>query len=58
MPPKSDTPAYFAITGTPNGGRNDVSTKNDFTVLLTTAEAATPKAAQSVPRDKRGGFAK
>ena len=58
MPPKSDTPAYFAITGTPSGGRNDVSTKNDFTVLLTTLDAGTAKAEQSVRRDFRGGFAK
>jgi hypothetical protein len=34
MPPRSDTPAYFAVTGTPSGGRNDISLKNDFTVLL------------------------
>ncbi len=52
MPPKSDTPAYFAITGTPSGGRNDVSTKNDFTVLLTLDEAET-KAAPNTTRDKR-----
>lgn len=58
MPPKSDTPAYFAITGTPSGGRNDVSTKNDFTVLLTTLDPVTTKTVQSVPRDERGGLAK
>ena len=57
MPPKSDTPAYFAVTGTPNGGRNDVSTKNDFTVLLTILDAGTSKALHG-PRDKRGGFVK
>ena len=58
MPPKSDTPAYFAITGTPNGGRNDISTKNDFTVLLTTVDAVPTKAVQSASRGSRGGFAK
>lgn len=58
MPPKSDAPAYFAVTGTPTGGRNDVSTKNDFTVLLTTLDAATAKAVQSVPLRGGGGFAK
>ena len=58
MPPKSDTPAYFAITGMPNGGRNDISTKNDFTVLVTTLDPATTKTVQSVPRDERGGLAK
>jgi hypothetical protein len=34
MPPKSEMPAYFAVTGTPNGGRNDLSIKNDFIVVL------------------------
>jgi hypothetical protein len=34
VPPHADAPAYFAITGTPNGGRNDISIKNDFFVLL------------------------
>ena len=58
MPPKSDTPAYFAITGTPTGGRNDVSTKNEFTVLLTTLDAGPSKAAQNMPVKGRGGFAK
>lgn len=58
MPPKSDTPAYFAITGTPIGGRNDVSTKNDFTVIVSTVEPASTKALQNAPREFRGGFAK
>ncbi len=65
MPPKSDTPAYFAITGTPSGGRNDVSTKNDFTVLLTPLEEAGPKTVPNAPREdrkvpagKREGFSK
>lgn len=34
VPPHAEAPAYFAITGTPNGGRNDISIKNDFYVLL------------------------
>jgi hypothetical protein len=58
MPPKSDTPAYFAITGTPSGGRNDISLKNDFTVLLTRADANADLMGQDLPRDGRGGFAK
>ena len=33
-----EAPAYFAVTGTPNGGRNDLSLKNDFTVLLDRSE--------------------
>ena len=38
IPPKGVAPAYFAVTGTPNGGRNDLSLKNDFTVLLNRVE--------------------
>ena len=34
VPPHTEAPTYFAITGTPNGGRNDLSLKNDFMVLL------------------------
>jgi hypothetical protein len=65
MPPKTDSPAYFAITGTPSGGRNDISTKNDFIVLLPTLDAKTTRAVQNVPLDDSrlpshgsGGFAK
>jgi len=42
IPPKSEVPAYFAVTGTPNGGRNDLSMKNEFTIILERIEAATP----------------
>ena len=34
VPPHTEAPAYFAVTGTPNGGRNDIAIKNDFYVLL------------------------
>jgi len=34
IPPNGTVPAYFAVTGTPDGGRNDISLKNDFTVIL------------------------
>jgi hypothetical protein len=34
MPPMSDLTAYFAITGTPDGGRNEISLENDFAVLI------------------------
>jgi hypothetical protein len=43
IPPKSETPAYFAVTGTPNGGRNDISLKNDFVVVLEAARLESPK---------------
>jgi len=49
MPPKSDSPAYFAITGTPAGGRNDISVKNDFIVLLQTLDAKSTSTVQDVP---------
>ena len=42
IPPKSETPAYFAITSTPNGGRNDLSLKNEFTVILDHVVVSTP----------------
>ncbi|HWC58707.1 MAG TPA: hypothetical protein VHC44_03365 [Verrucomicrobiae bacterium] len=62
MPPKSDTPAYFAITGTPDGGRSDISVKNEFTVVLTKLDADTARAVDSVPLGGniggKGGFAK
>ena len=42
IPPKGETPAYFAVTGTPNGGRNDLSLKNEFNVLLDRIETNAP----------------
>jgi hypothetical protein len=44
VPPHAEAPAYFAITGTPNGGRNDLSIMNDFFVILDahTVAAVTP----------------
>ena len=35
LPPKSAGTVYFAITGTPDGGRNELSLKNEFAVLAT-----------------------
>ncbi len=34
VPPKGRSIVYFAVTGTPDGGRNDLSLKNKFTVLM------------------------
>jgi hypothetical protein len=45
IPAKGETPAYFTVTGTPNGGRNDISLKNEFIVVLD----ATPLAAKEAP---------
>ena len=58
MPPNADSPAYFAITGTPTGGRNDISIKNDFVVLLTRLDGDMTESVASVPLSGRGGFAK
>jgi hypothetical protein len=35
VPAKGQSIVYFAITGTPDGGRNNLSLKNQFTVLVT-----------------------
>jgi hypothetical protein len=35
LPPNSASTVYFAITGTPDGGRNELSLKNEFSVLVT-----------------------
>jgi hypothetical protein len=34
IPPCGAAPAYFAVTGTPDGGRNDISLKNNLIVIL------------------------
>lgn len=38
MPAYSDTYGYFAITGKPNGGRANLSVRNDFNVIVTQVE--------------------
>lgn len=35
MPPESTSIAFFAITGTPSGGRNNLAPKNNWNVLIT-----------------------
>lgn len=42
MPPKSITPAFFAITGDGHGGRNHLAPDNPWNVLVVRAEAAAP----------------
>ena len=42
MPPKSTTPAFFAITGNGQGGRNNLDPDNKWNVLVVRANAATP----------------
>ena len=38
MPPKSETYAWFGITSTPRGGRNNLKADNDWLIALTTRE--------------------
>ncbi len=42
IPPNGSEPAYLAITGTPTGGRNDLSVKNPFYVVVSAPENAAP----------------
>jgi hypothetical protein len=53
IPPKGEAPAYFAVTSTPNGGRNDLSLKNEFTVLLNRVEtpAQPPEPSKPEPHE-------
>ena len=43
MPPKSTTPAFFAITGNGTGGRNNLAPDNKWNVLVVRVEAASGK---------------
>jgi hypothetical protein len=54
VPPKGESVVYFAVTGTPDGGRNELSLKNAFTVLLMrrpveTAESQIPNQKETAP---------
>jgi len=42
VPPKGQSIVYFAVTGTPDGGRNNLSLRNAFTVLVTRISAPPP----------------
>lgn len=51
LPSNAASTVYFALTGTPDGGRNELSLKNDFTVLVTrlTPPPAIPTQHTSAP---------
>ncbi|MBL9203907.1 MAG: hypothetical protein JNN01_02380, partial [Opitutaceae bacterium] len=51
VPPRSETVAYFAITGTPDGGRNELSLKNDFRVLIERLPNPAPVAGVPLPQE-------
>lgn len=42
VPPKDRSIVYFAVSGTPDGGRNELSLRNAFTVLLTRVSPPPP----------------
>jgi len=51
LPPKSQSTVYFAVTGTPDGGRNELSLKNEFSVFVTrlTPSPALPRPSPEPP---------
>lgn len=53
LPPHAESTVYFAITRTPNGGRNELSLKNEFTVLITrtTPPPALPEVTETQTED-------
>jgi hypothetical protein len=55
LPPKSASTVYFAITGTPDGGRNELSLKNEFAVLVTrtTPQPFLPTVTTNAPSTNR-----
>jgi hypothetical protein len=48
VPPKGQSIVYFAISGTPDGGRNELSLRNAFTVLVTRISSPPPAPVVSV----------
>ncbi len=42
VPPKGRSIVYFAVSGTPDGGRNELSLRNAFTVLVTRVSPPPP----------------
>ncbi|MBN2642944.1 MAG: hypothetical protein JXR78_14935 [Victivallales bacterium] len=55
MPPNSQTYAWFGITSTPYGGRNNLSSDNDWLIALTTREAHLnnlPPASKAIQEEK------
>ena len=59
LPPKSQSTVYFAVTGTPDGGRNELSLKNEFSVFVTRLAPApvrtnpNPTSPPSQPEEKQ-----
>ena len=49
MPPKSLTPAFFAVTGNGDGGRNHLAPDNQWNVLVVRADALAGPSADLLP---------
>ncbi len=49
LPPHAASTVYFAITGTPDGGRNELSLKNEFSVLVSRLPSLPPSVATTPP---------
>lgn len=49
LPPHAVSTVYFAITGTPDGGRNELSIKNEFSVLVSRSPSQPPSVATTPP---------
>jgi hypothetical protein len=48
VPPNGQSIVYFAVTGTPDGGRNNLSLENHFTVLVNRLSPPPPRPAVTV----------
>ncbi|HEV2455355.1 MAG TPA: hypothetical protein VGY98_13910 [Verrucomicrobiae bacterium] len=54
VPPRGQSIVYFAVTGTPDGGRNNLSLENPFTVLIKRLSPPPPPVpVTNVPPDVR-----
>jgi hypothetical protein len=49
LPPRAASTVYFAITGTPDGGRNELSLKNEFSVLVSRLPSLPPSVVTTPP---------
>jgi hypothetical protein len=59
IPANGESEAFFAITGTRFGGRNELALKNEFTVLVERIGQPSPTVQPSkVPAKSLEGFAK
>lgn len=55
IPPKKDAVAYFAVTGTSDGSRHDLSIENDFIIVLDTQVAPKREPSKTKSPARQGG---